>query len=287
MASIVCQPVVLPKRTNSLGYAGLLCLSRSPAVMMSHRTFAVPSETTSATDGEQRPPAQFSFVLEGAKSIKRTKRPKGTKPHPSQSRRASPTTSPWRDSPPPFFPLIPLSKQCGDMLTYYQLQFSPTVMLTFHVHVNPWQMSLPMSFDVPCLMDGIVALSRRHHAHICQQAEDVEVLVLKDRALRTFRFSLHTVGTAALLATVLTLVALEYARTSSAHWAVHIAGAHRTCWRQTDRIRSDMVFFRTAADGGVFSVGSINWCCSVGWNDYDNSAGRVTLNVVKGFLNGR
>lgn len=53
---------------------------------------------------------------------------------------------------------------------------------------------------------------------------------------------------------------------------------------QTDRIRSDMVFLRTPAGGGVFSVGSINWCCSVGWNNYDNSAARVTLNVVQGFL---
>lgn len=60
-----------------------------------------------------------------------------------------------------------------------------------------------------------------------------------------------------------------------------------TVGTQTDRIRSDMVFLRTPAGGGVFSVGSINWCCSVGWNDYDNSAARVTLNVVRGFLGGR
>jgi hypothetical protein len=129
--------------------------------------------------------------------------------------------------PRPFsFPLDPQTKQSGDLLSYYQVQFS-SVMLTFHVHVNPWHMNLPMAFDVPCLMDGIVALSKRHRAYICQQAEDVEVLVLKDRALSSFRASLHTTDTAALLATVLTLVTLDYSRTSYAHWDVHIGGAHR------------------------------------------------------------
>ncbi|KAL1896365.1 hypothetical protein Sste5346_004750 [Sporothrix stenoceras] len=112
------------------------------------------------------------------------------------------------------------------MLNYYKVQFA-SLMLTFHVHVNPWHMSLPMAFDVPCLMDGIVALGKRHRAHICQEAEDVDVLVLKDRALSSFRVSLHNTDTAALLATVLTLVTLEYTRTSYAHWGVHIAGAHR------------------------------------------------------------
>ncbi|KAL1895512.1 hypothetical protein Sste5346_005321 [Sporothrix stenoceras] len=60
-----------------------------------------------------------------------------------------------------------------------------------------------------------------------------------------------------------------------------------TLGTQTDRIRSDIVYYRTTGGGAVFSVGSINWYCSLAWDAYDNNVARMTLNVVKGFLAGK
>ncbi|KAL2105139.1 hypothetical protein VUR80DRAFT_8929 [Thermomyces stellatus] len=51
-----------------------------------------------------------------------------------------------------------------------------------------------------------------------------------------------------------------------------------------DRVRSDLVYYETSAGGGVFSVGSINWYCSLGWNGYENSVARMTGNVLRGFV---
>ena len=59
-----------------------------------------------------------------------------------------------------------------------------------------------------------------------------------------------------------------------------------TLGTQTDLIRSDITYYVGSGGGGVFSVGSINWCCSLGWDDYENNVARLTGNVVKGFLNG-
>jgi hypothetical protein len=53
---------------------------------------------------------------------------------------------------------------------------------------------------------------------------------------------------------------------------------------QTREIRSDMVLLQTAGGGQVFSVGSINWHNAMAWNHFDNSAARVTLNVLRLFL---
>ncbi|KXT06157.1 hypothetical protein AC578_1297 [Pseudocercospora eumusae] len=53
---------------------------------------------------------------------------------------------------------------------------------------------------------------------------------------------------------------------------------------QTDRVRSDMVIYETNAGGAVFSVGSINWYCSLGWDGYQNDVAIVTWNVLKEFL---
>lgn len=50
------------------------------------------------------------------------------------------------------------------------------------------------------------------------------------------------------------------------------------------KIRSDMVLFETRGGGMVFSVGSINWYSSVGWNGYENNVARVTWNVLKRFM---
>ncbi|KAK5263775.1 hypothetical protein LTR99_010880 [Exophiala xenobiotica] len=57
-----------------------------------------------------------------------------------------------------------------------------------------------------------------------------------------------------------------------------------TLGTQTNEIRSDMVYYETQAGGAVFSVGSINWYCSLGWDDYQNNVAKLTGNVIQEFL---
>ncbi|MDQ6675060.1 MAG: LamG domain-containing protein [Chloroflexota bacterium] len=54
---------------------------------------------------------------------------------------------------------------------------------------------------------------------------------------------------------------------------------------ESPKVRADMVFFTTAGGGAVFSVGSINWLGSLGWNAYTNNVSHVTENVLRRFLN--
>lgn len=63
--------------------------------------------------------------------------------------------------------------------------------------------------------------------------------------------------------------------------------ALNTLGTQTKLIRSDMVYYVGAGGGAVFSVGSINWYCSLGWDGYDNDVARLTGNIIKGFLSGK
>lgn len=51
-----------------------------------------------------------------------------------------------------------------------------------------------------------------------------------------------------------------------------------------DRVRSDMTYYETAAGGGVFAVGSINWYSSLAWNKYTNNVAKLTDNVLRGFV---
>lgn len=51
-----------------------------------------------------------------------------------------------------------------------------------------------------------------------------------------------------------------------------------------DKVRSDMVYYETSAGGAVFSVGSINWYCSLGWKAYDNDVAVLTRNVLDEFM---
>ena len=53
--------------------------------------------------------------------------------------------------------------------------------------------------------------------------------------------------------------------------------------RESPLVRADMVYFETPNGGAVFSVGSINWLGSLGWNQYDNNVARITHNVVRRF----
>ncbi|KAH8803361.1 hypothetical protein F5884DRAFT_739703 [Xylogone sp. PMI_703] len=60
--------------------------------------------------------------------------------------------------------------------------------------------------------------------------------------------------------------------------------ALNTLGTQTTLIRSDIVYYVGSGGGAVFSVGSINWYCSLAWDDYDNNVARLTRNLIKGFL---
>ena len=53
---------------------------------------------------------------------------------------------------------------------------------------------------------------------------------------------------------------------------------------ESPKVRADMVFFETPGGGAVFSVGSINWLGSLGWNNYQNNVSRVTENVLRRFM---
>jgi N,N-dimethylformamidase len=48
--------------------------------------------------------------------------------------------------------------------------------------------------------------------------------------------------------------------------------------------RADMVYFTTEGGGQVFSVGSITFCGSLPWNNYDNNISRLLSNVLSRFI---
>jgi N,N-dimethylformamidase len=50
------------------------------------------------------------------------------------------------------------------------------------------------------------------------------------------------------------------------------------------RVRADMVYFECPNGGAVFSTGSIAWCGSLSYNNYDNNVSRVTDNVLRRFV---
>ena len=49
-------------------------------------------------------------------------------------------------------------------------------------------------------------------------------------------------------------------------------------------VRSDMTYFEGPKGGGVFSVGSIDWCGVLSHNGYDNNVSRITGNVLRRFV---
>ena len=51
-----------------------------------------------------------------------------------------------------------------------------------------------------------------------------------------------------------------------------------------DRVHADVVFFETPAGGAVFSTGSMAWVGSLSHNDYENNVERMTVNVLRRFL---
>lgn len=53
---------------------------------------------------------------------------------------------------------------------------------------------------------------------------------------------------------------------------------------QTREVRSDVTYYETNGGGAVFSVGSINWLCSLGWDRFQNNIAQLTGNVLKEFV---
>lgn len=51
-----------------------------------------------------------------------------------------------------------------------------------------------------------------------------------------------------------------------------------------DKVHADLVFFETPNGGAVFSVGSIAYSGSLPWNNFDNNISRLTLNVLRRFM---
>lgn len=53
---------------------------------------------------------------------------------------------------------------------------------------------------------------------------------------------------------------------------------------QTREVRSDMTYYESSGGGVVFSVGSINWLLSLGWNHFQNNIAQLTRNVLEEFI---
>ncbi|KAJ5971524.1 Concanavalin A-like lectin/glucanase subgroup [Penicillium vulpinum] len=51
-----------------------------------------------------------------------------------------------------------------------------------------------------------------------------------------------------------------------------------------DMVRSDLVYYETSGGGAVFSVGSINWFCSMAWDNFNSNVFTMTDNVVREFV---
>ena len=62
---------------------------------------------------------------------------------------------------------------------------------------------------------------------------------------------------------------------------------HMATWSgesEAQLIRADMTYFETPSGGAVFSTGSITFCGSLPWNDFDNNISRLLANVLNRFL---
>ena len=53
---------------------------------------------------------------------------------------------------------------------------------------------------------------------------------------------------------------------------------------EADVKRADMVYFKTASGGQVFAAGSITFCGSLPWNNYENNISTLLRNVVRKFV---
>ena len=49
-------------------------------------------------------------------------------------------------------------------------------------------------------------------------------------------------------------------------------------------VRADMIYYKTPNDGGMFAPGSLSWCGSLSYNNYDNNVSKILENTIRGFL---
>ena len=49
-------------------------------------------------------------------------------------------------------------------------------------------------------------------------------------------------------------------------------------------VRADMIYYKTPKDGALFAPGSLSWCGSLSYNDYNNNVSKILENAILGFL---
>ncbi len=62
---------------------------------------------------------------------------------------------------------------------------------------------------------------------------------------------------------------------------------HLTTWTgepEEKLIRADMAYFDSPGGGAVFSTGSITYCGSLPWNNFDNNISKITENILRRFV---
>ena len=49
-------------------------------------------------------------------------------------------------------------------------------------------------------------------------------------------------------------------------------------------VRADMIYYKTPNDGALFAPGSLSWCVSLSYNNYNNNVSKILENAIRGFL---
>ena len=49
-------------------------------------------------------------------------------------------------------------------------------------------------------------------------------------------------------------------------------------------VRADMIYYKTPNDGALFAPGSLSWCGSLSYNNYNNNVSKILENAIRGFL---
>jgi N,N-dimethylformamidase len=50
-------------------------------------------------------------------------------------------------------------------------------------------------------------------------------------------------------------------------------------------VRADMIYYKTPNDGALFAPGSLSWCGSLSYSNYNNNVSKILENAIRGFLN--
>ncbi|KAF2102544.1 hypothetical protein NA57DRAFT_52112 [Rhizodiscina lignyota] len=121
-----------------------------------------------------------------------------------------------------------LPRAIREQLSFFKWQFSP-ITLTYDVRINPWQQCLTQIHEAPFVLDAVVALAKRHRAHLQGEPESLQVLELKDRALCSFASHLKVNGIPCEMGITISLllIGLDYAETALSDWSIHLRGAYR------------------------------------------------------------